>query len=314
MVGMTIKHSLLSVASVLALSVAAMGCSAASQDPTVAQDTKTQESSLSRAPVAPEAKGPSRLAAKALSNVALSAPQRTAIEALFQKTSAHTAPMLSAKIALADTAAKQLEAGRIDRAQLQPDIDTLVKLASAAQADHRAAIQSLHDLLTVEQRKEFVAALETEMKAARKHGHKRWQQPPEGESAEQHAPSLRHAFKELNLTDDQEKQLRFVMFEAFKDHAGEAADLWKTHHGKMGQALEAFPKDDFKVDTALPAVDMAAMAARMTPKVLDTAGKMLPVLDGTQRAMLGKRMRERARIEPQATNPTEITPDLPLAP
>jgi hypothetical protein len=41
---------------------------------------------------------------------------------------------------------------------------------------------------------------------------------------------------------------------------------------------------------------------------------MLPVLDATQRGTLAKRMRERARIEPQVTNPTEITPDVPLTP
>jgi plasmid stabilization system protein ParE len=221
--------------------------------------------------------------------------------------------MLSAKIALADTAAKQLEAGRLDRAQLQPDIDTCVRLASAAQADHRAAIQALHDLLGKEQRKEFVAALETEMKAARK-GHKHGHHAQAEDGAASRPPSLRQAFAELNLSDEQDSRLRLVMFEAFKDNAGVAAELWKSHHGKLAQALEAFPNDDFKVDVALPAVDMAAMATRITPRVLDTAEKMLPVLDATQRGTLAKRMRERARIEPQVTNPTEITPDVPLTP
>jgi hypothetical protein len=121
--------------SLLALSVAAVGCGGSTAD----TSPQTAQSAATLAPVGAQTHGPVRLVGEALGDVPLRPDQRTELEKLASDAEARHQATLSARKDIVDAVAAQVEAGKIDRAALQPKIDAAADAWAKVQGDDRAA-------------------------------------------------------------------------------------------------------------------------------------------------------------------------------
>jgi Spy/CpxP family protein refolding chaperone len=271
----------------LLIAAPALGCGgtvAAQEQPASA------ESATTRAPVAQGAHGMVKLMGDAFGDVPLTPSQRAQIEQMASDAEARHAEAQAARKDLMLTLASQVEAGRIDRAALQPKIDAIAAAMQKAQPADRASLEQLHALLTPEQRAAFADALQS-----RFHG---------GMKA-MHAGHDKHPMKEwaddLKLTDEQRAQLKTIFqqrFEAARE-AGREAHHGGDHpgaeaHERGAKLLAAFKQDRFVMDEVAPAADIREHAAKMADHVLGTAEAALPVLTPEQRALAAQKLREHA--------------------
>lgn len=273
---------------VLALSVAAasaLGCSGstAANDPTAA--ATAAQTAPSTSPVAPQVKGHLRLVADALSQVPLRADQRAEIEQMAKDAQARHTATASAHAAVMQALAAQIEAGKIDRAALQPQVDAAVNAATAAQPADRAAFQRLHDLLTPEQRAQFADAIQAQVHA--RMGEHEGHADPHGKGG-----MLAKWAADLKLTDDQQAQIKAALHDQF-EHDGEHHGMHDLHqaHMKGKEMLDAFKADNF---TLPPAEDIHAHASAMADHFTKVAAAVLPILTPEQRTLAAQKLREKA--------------------
>ena len=280
-----------SLASVAALSVVAVGCGGSVEQP------QTQASAASKAPVAPQAHGVVRLIGDALGEVALRPDQRTELEKLAVVADQRHAAMAAGKKDLMLAVADQVEKGAIDRNALQPKIDRIVADLEKGRPDDSAALARVHAILDPEQRNAFADALESKFKG-KHHGHK----PHGEEKGEAGEPGKRgpmagmHAMKQLaedlKLTDEQKSQIKDALKSA---HEGHSFREMRENMSQGKRALESFRSDKFDASAAAPPAEkLRERAATGTGRMIGVAEKVLPILTPEQRKLAAEKLRTMA--------------------
>jgi len=97
---------------------------------------------------------------EAASLPSLSASQRADIQKLEAEQAAQRAPVHAARGAVLQKLATQVEAGKIDRAALAPELQAQTQAKVAERSYERTTVERLHALLTPAQRAELVAKIE----------------------------------------------------------------------------------------------------------------------------------------------------------
>lgn len=240
----------------------------------------TAQSAATKAPIATRAQGAHvRLVGEALGEVALRPEQRTTIEQLATEADARHTATRQAHVDLVNAVAAQIEAGKIDRAALQPKIDAAAEAWKASRPADRAALEKLHATLDANQRSAFVDALAAKMHAkGGEHmhmgGHDR----------------LEKLADDLKLTPDQRTQIATIVHDQMKAHHGD----FKEGHEKGKAMMEAFKGDHFVMDEVAPASDIHAKANEMSGHFLGVVEQILPILTPEQRTIAAAKIRDHA--------------------
>jgi Spy/CpxP family protein refolding chaperone len=222
---------------------------------------------------------------EALGQVPLTATQRTQIEKLASEAEARQGDAGAVWKDLTSALADQVQAGRVDRAALQPRIDAFTAALQRSQPADRAALEQLHALLSADQRAAFVDALTANVRE-----HK-------GAARDTHGTKWAD---DLKLTDEQKAQVRLALRQA---HASRESDSHEPGRAPGGDhpwaggghhaaVLSAFRQDRFVIDEVAPPHDLSAVAASASDRVLRMAEAVLPLLTPEQRAVAAQRIRE----------------------
>src|SRR5262249_26039492 len=148
-----------SSALVLILAAAAFPLAACSGSSSVGEPVAAATGETTTAPIGVTVHGRARAVADALAQVPLRADQRATIEQMAKDPEFRSEPVRKAREQLMLAVADQVQAGStIDRAALQPKIDTIAGEIDKVRPGDRAAFEKLHDLLTPDQRSAFVVA------------------------------------------------------------------------------------------------------------------------------------------------------------
>jgi Spy/CpxP family protein refolding chaperone len=280
------------VSSLVLSSLGTIGCGSAGTEPQTQTQTGTTatDSNATIAPVAVGSHGMVKFVGDALSQVALRADQRVAIEKLATDAEARHQSALPLRTNLANAIAAQVEAGKIDQAALQPQIDALTANWEAQRPLDHAAFQKMHDLLDATQRQAFVDAVHANMQAKKSAHH-----GGHGEKMQEWATAL-------NLTDAQKDQIKSSMQAEFVAHKGEmmqhlqdGKDGKDGEHagpgGGRGHILDNFAADNFNVDQAMPQGDAKQHVAEMTTHGLHFVEIVMPTLTPDQRKLAADKIR-----------------------
>jgi Spy/CpxP family protein refolding chaperone len=267
----------------LALSAAACGGTTATDQAPPA----TAQSAMTTAPIGVGTHGAVKIAGDALGEVPLRADQRAELEKLAADAEArHQAAGMNGQVRkdLVEAIALQVEAGKIDRAALQPKIDAAAAAWQSVQDQDRAALERVHALLDASQREKFVDALESHMKAAK------------GEWHSHGRDHMKSWAADLNLTDAQRDQLKDAFRAKMKERSAAGHDFrseMKSHHENAEKVLEAFKGDRFVLDEVAPKKDPKVVAAKMSDGILGMVETALPILTPQQRTIAAGKIRSR---------------------
>jgi Spy/CpxP family protein refolding chaperone len=268
----------LAAASLLAFSLAAVGCGGSTAD----TSPQTAQSAATLAPVGAQTHGPVKLVGDALGDVPLRPDQRTELEKLAADAETRHQSIAPAKKDLMEALATQIEAGKIDRAALQPKIDAAADAFARVRDDDRAALERMHAILDASQRAKFVDALQARFEAKR------------GEMKGRHGEMKQWA-EDLKLTDAQKSQIKDAMRAQWKagHEQGEGHPMteMKAHKDHGQQVLEAFKADRFVMDEVAPKKDTRAMAAKMSGHFIQMAETVMPILTAEQRTLAAQKLR-----------------------
>lgn len=248
--------------------------------------------------------GPDFLLTAALRELTLSDAQKSAIEAAM--TAARPAPPADADAARPRperspfaALAAGVRAGKIDRSMMQrPAQDRAPNERVSAMA---SAIQTLHDTLTQEQRRQLVDGF-----AKRMAEHKEPAGAEKGERGGQHARGPRggafhkgagpigHMLADLELTDAQRQTIE-KQLEAKRPAAPDAETMKQRFEGmqkQMQARMEAFVSDSFdaKAFAAPPAMPEAEASGQKGDPMVEDLSVIVSVLDATQREKLAARL------------------------
>jgi len=267
-------------ASVLALSLAAVGCGGSTAD----TSPQTAQNAATLAPVGAQTHGPVKLVGDALGDVPLRPDQRTELEKLAADAETRHQSIAPARKDLMEAVAAQIEAGKIDRAALQPKIDAAADAFARVRDDDRAAFERMHAILDASQRAKFVDSLQARFEAKR------------GEFKGRHGEMKQWA-EDLKLTDAQKSQIKDAMRAQWKgghDHEqgeGHPANEMKAHHDHGQKVLEAFKGDRFVMDEVAPKKDTREMATKMSGHFIKMAETVMPILTPEQRTLAAQKLR-----------------------
>ena len=269
------RSNLLRLAAVVsfAISAGALGCAGTAESGPAA----TAQSAATKAPVAAHAQGAQvRLVGEALGEVELRPDQRATIEQLASDADTRHGATKQAHVDLANALAAQIEAGKIDRAALQPKIDAAAEAWKTSRPADRAALEKLHAVLDANQRSAFVDAL-----AEKLHG------KGDERGGREHFMKLAD---DLKLTADQKSQIGGILRDQMKAHHGD----FNAGHAKGKAMMDAFKGDHFVIDEVSPADDIHAKANEMSGHILGVVEQILPILTPEQRIIAAAKVREHA--------------------
>jgi Spy/CpxP family protein refolding chaperone len=212
----------------------------------------------------------------ALSKVSLRADQKALVDQLGREAEARHEPIRKARTDLHAALADQVQAGKIDRAALKPQIDALLAAIDQSRAADRVALGRLHDILDKGQRSQFVDAIEAGFQARH---HDR--------------PGMQHARRwaaDLNLTDQQRDQIRAAMQAKFEGQHDAMKGQWKAMREQGRQFLESFRQDQFTPDPNAPIFGRDKLE-RGVGRMIDFAETALPYLTPEQRGIAAQKIR-----------------------
>jgi hypothetical protein len=242
-----------------ALASASTGCSMRTDAEIAAAEGRTMQ------PIATRSAGPLRLVGEAFADVPLDPEQRRAVAALLEDVGARHAAVGGAMREAAAELAAQIDAGKLDRAALRPEIDGIADAMSKSQPLDRAAIERLHAMLDIEQRQMLADALEERIEIAGE-GLKPWNKWEMWK-------------RELVLTDEQRDAIAHDVIARIGWTWG-----WEWgHEPPAHDLLDQFPDDDFVLDEVAPPVDLHAVVATRSARALDIVEAALPHLTPSQR-------------------------------
>ena len=199
-----------------ALSVSACGGSVANE-PATAQSAST-------AAIGANTHGPVKLMGEALGEVCLRPEQRAELEQMAVEAEARHESTRASRKELVDAVIAQIEAGKIDRAALQPEDRRHHESLRGRRPGDAAALDRMHAILDPAQREKFVDALQAKMKAKK------------GEHAGKGA-AMREWATELKLTDAQRNQIKTLLQAQFHK-GGERGEHAKGHAKVSGSVVD----------------------------------------------------------------------------
>jgi len=213
---------------------------------------------------------------EALNKVALRPEQRPRVEQLASEASARHQSIKQARQTLRNALADQVQAGKVDRAVLKPQIDALLAAIEQSRAADRAALLRLHDILDKPQRNQFVDAVEAEFQGRRHehgghHGMHQWA-------------------ADLNLTDQQREQIRTALQDKFQGQHEAMKQQGKAMREQGRQVLESFREDQFTLDANAPVFGRDKIEGGID-RMLEFAGAAVPILTPEQRAIAAQKIR-----------------------
>jgi Spy/CpxP family protein refolding chaperone len=216
---------------------------------------------------------------EALSKVSLRPDQQPVIDQLGKEADARHASIKTARVALRNAIADQVQAGKIDRAALKPQMDALLAAIEQSRPADRAAMVKLHDTLDKNQRNQFVDAIESQF-----HEH-----PHGGRVGFGHA---REWASDLNLTDQQRDQIRSAVHSKFEGQKDQMRLQFQQTREQGRQMLESFRQDQFAPDPNVQIFGRDQIAGGVG-KMVDFAEAAVPLLTPAQRAVAAQKIRNR---------------------
>jgi Spy/CpxP family protein refolding chaperone len=213
---------------------------------------------------------------EALAKVSLRPEQQPIIDQLGKEADARHASIKNARVALRNAIADQVQAGKIDRAALKPQMDALLAAIEQSRPADRAAMVKLHDTLDKNQRNQFVDAIESQF-----HDH------AGGRVGFGHA---RQWASDLNLTDQQRDQIRSAVRSKFEGQKDQMRLQYQQTREQGRQMLESFRQDQFAPDPNVQLFGRDKIAGGVG-KMLDFAEAAVPTLTPEQRATAAQKLR-----------------------
>jgi Spy/CpxP family protein refolding chaperone len=245
-----------------------------------ANSTEAVQSALAGEP-AETGQVPARLIRDALAHVSLRADQKAEIDRLANEAETRHAGIQRARQLLNAAVADQVQAGKVDRAVLQPLIDALLASIEQTRPADRAAIVRLHDILDKQQRSQLVDALDASL-----HERKR---------RHQGMHETRGIAKDLSLTEQQQQQIRAAVRANFDGGHGKRTGHWKEAREHGATLLESFRQDQFSLDQNAATLWSGEWVQRRVGRLIDIAEAALPVLTVEQRARAAELIRARGK-------------------
>jgi Spy/CpxP family protein refolding chaperone len=283
----------------LVLAASALACSGSQS---VGEPTATAAQGTTVAPINVSVHGQARVVANALAQVPLRADQRATIEQMAKDAEVRQEPQRKARETLMLAIADQVQAGTINEAALQPQIDAITAAHVAARPLDRAAFEKLHELLTADQRTAFVTAMQ---------GNAGNHEGKEGKGNGQMRGRMQKWAADIGLSQDQQDQIRQKLQARWQQHVvgavvgtdeqkGDAVQTgtMMAHghqmHEQMKATLEAFKGDKFSMDQVSPIQNEQPMAHEFAGHMLGMLEAALPVLTADQRTAAANKLRQRA--------------------
>ena len=223
-----------------------------------------------------------QLVDEAMSTIQLRQDQKDTVKKLGDEVAAAAAPVEQAKGKFLAALGKQFEAGKVDVASLDPDIAAIGKAVDVASPIERAALEKLHITLDPQQRAQFVDNMFYGLRKQLTH--------------------RKAAREELRLTQDQKDKVHALV------HEGEGMARIDKAIGGLVRVLVAFEGDEFKIDEIIPPGHAGEHAQRMAKGLAETSAKIYDILTPEQRAIVAKKLAEKAQPAPeQPAAPTHGT-------
>jgi Spy/CpxP family protein refolding chaperone len=216
---------------------------------------------------------------EALTKVSLRPDQQPIVDQLGKDAATRHEAIKTARGALRNAIADQVQAGKIDRAALKPQMDALLAAIDQSRPADRAAMVRLHDVLDKNQRNQFVDALEAQF-----HDH----------GAHAGRPGLGHARQwasDLNLTDQQRDQIRTAVRGKFEGQREQMKEQWHAAREQGQKMLESFRQDQFTLDANSPQLFGRDKIAGGVGKMIDFAEAAVPTLTPEQRVIAAQKIR-----------------------
>jgi Spy/CpxP family protein refolding chaperone len=238
-----------------------------------------------KGPVAMKATGWVAVVGEALGDVPLLPEQRKEIERLASEADARHATLAEVKQRAADALAAHVEAGKIDRAGLQPAVEAYADAWARTRIGDRTAVERLHALLEPGQRSALVDSLAERLEGRKKDKGSRMER-------------LAALADELKLTSDQIERLREVMQRKRGERGDKGGHRKDWRRGKLDEMLEAFAGDELSL-AGMPAYDdLRAKAGRKAERILGKVETAMPILTDEQRKLAAAKIRAHAADAP----------------
>jgi len=268
--------SRLSIVSVVAVS--AIGAAACSRAPS----TGTQ-AAAEPVKAAPAQRGPGYHVFREIEGLDLSDAQREAIAEVEQNLAADLAPHRETMRQVAETLAKGVESGKLDRAEAEAQKAALTAAVADVHDSIAGALDDVHDTLDQGQRADLVARLR-----ARHEAHGKVQ-----DEAHRQQAMARFA-TELGLSDDQKQAIHEAVRDASEKVFPDRKERREAWEAKMKALGDAFVRDDFNAEDfeLMSGADEAiASFTQVAERAIDASGR---ILGPTQRLALAALIRDRA--------------------
>lgn len=275
----TLKLRLFGAAATLALLSACSG----SSDPerTTAPETAIEQTATPSAEKTAKLPGKLALLTQALAKVNLRPEQKAEIDRMVSEAAVRHQAVATARTALKNAVATQLESGSFNRAGFSKEVAALESAVTQTAPADRAALLRLHGILDSAQRNQLVDAFQDLRRSAKSEGGfgKRG-----GHGMFFKAREWAH---DLSLTDEQVGTIRSAMRDKFQaEHAGKRGEGWRRGgHKKM---FEAFRGDNFTLDEN---TFSGARHARGASRMLDVLEVAVPTLTAEQKKRAAEKLR-----------------------
>jgi len=229
--------------------------------------------------------GPERMVRQAISELGLSAAQKTAVDQALDGAFSGKESHEAVAKPFFGLLAKQVRAGAIDETALRATLEG----AGADREEHRAkvvaAFQKIHDTLTSEQRAALVTKLEQTF--AQHGGRERGEH--KGKHGGMHGP-LGFMLRDLDLDDAQREKIKSALDDAgLSRHGDESSTEHADMQAKMQAALEAFKLDRFDASTIVPD---RPDGPKHLEKLTKAMSVVVPLLNASQREALATKIEE----------------------
>jgi hypothetical protein len=201
-----------------------------------------------------------QMISEALSGVTVNADQEAAIEKLGERLEPLQDEVDKAEGDLLMAIAEQVKTGRIDRAVLEPEIESYAVARETLARPLHAALEDLHEMLDKQQRTDFADALEC---------------------------SVYEVTRTLLSRDkldafEQKLDLDPIQTQEVKDAFQDVVTTLQIERRDVHEAIEAFRTDYFSLEPFFPLEQVRMKAVRRADRMIDVTETILGVLDHDQ--------------------------------
>jgi Spy/CpxP family protein refolding chaperone len=243
-----------------------------------------------------------------LSAVGLSAEQKTAVDAIESDLKKQTATVDGPKSQLDTDVADGSATGKLDKAKIDADVKTLVQAADSTALAVQDAMNRLHKLLDVAQRKKLVESLRAKAEKHRDaamgakpeehHEHEKGAKGAKPEGHHEHGKAgherMERLAAELGLTAEQREKLTTKLGTGLKaDQANMKAHLVDAQK-RMKAMFDAFVSDKFDAKKAGVGEHVGKMVEMTATGRVRFVEAVLSVLTPEQRGKFAEHLRQHA--------------------